>query len=152
MERILMLEDGERWIDELDDLDRSELEDSNFLVNGLEDPVALSVFLFTAESRKKGYSYEELIKSVCDEDEEFVGGKDVEKALDKLLDCGLLTAKWIKGNNKWERRFCNRGEVAKYFKEFSNAATERQLKQMGGKEIVEHWLKLNKRLFLQNIE
>lgn len=150
MERILMLEDGERWIDELDDLDRSELEDSNFLVNGLEDPVALSVFLFTAEFLENGYSYEELIKSVCDK--EFVGGKDVERALDKLLDCGLLTAKWIKGNNKWDRRFYNRGEVAKYFKEFSNAATERQLKQMGGKEIVEHWLKLTKRLFLQNIE
>jgi hypothetical protein len=106
MERILILEEGERWIDELDDLDRSELEDSNFLVNGLEDPVALSVFLFTAESRENGYSYEKLIKSVCDK--EFVGGKDV--------------------------------------------ATERQLKQMGGKEIVEHWLKLTKRLFLQNIE
>jgi len=150
MERILMLEDGERWIDELDDLDRLELEDSNFLVNGLEDPVALSVFLFTAELRENGYSYEELIKSVCDE--EFVGGKDVERALDKLLDCGLLTAKWIKGNNKWDRRFYNRGEVAKYFKEFSNAATERELKQMSGEELAEHWLKLTKRLFLQNIE
>jgi hypothetical protein len=125
MERILMLEDGERWIDELDDLDRLELEDSNFLVNGLEDPVALSVFLFTAELRENGYSYEEL---------------------------GLLTAKWIKGNNKWDRRFYNRGEVAKYFKEFSNAATERELKQMSGEELAEHWLKLTKRLFLQNIE
>ena len=150
MEKILILEDGESKIEEIADLDSLDL-DSNFLANGVqEDPVALSVFLFTAKPRKKGYAYEELIESVCDE--EFVWGKDVERALDKLLDCGLLTAKWIKGNNKWDRRFYNRGEVAKYFKEFSYAATERQLKQMGGKEIVEHWLKLTKRLFLENIE
>lgn len=150
MERILILEDGESKIEEITDLDSLDL-DSNFLANGVqEDPVALSVFLFTAKHRKKGYSYEELIESVCDE--EFVGVEDVEIAFDKLLDCGLLTAKWIKENNKWERRFCNRGEVAKYFEEFSYAATERQLKRMRGKEIAKHWLKLTKRLYLQDIQ
>ena len=150
MERVLILEDGVRRIEEITDLDSLDL-DSNFLANGVqEDPVALSVFLFTAKPLKNGYSYEELIESVCDE--EFVWGKDVERALDKLLDCGLLTAKWIKENNKWERRFCNRGEVAKYFKEFSNAATEKQLKKMSGKEIAKHWLKLTKRLYLQDIQ
>ena len=149
MERILILEDGGRRVEEITDLDSLDL-DSNFLANGVqEDPVALSVFLFTAKPRKKGYSYEELIESVCDE--KIVDMKDVERAFDKLLDCGLLTAKWIKENNKWERRFCNRGEVAKYFKEFSNAATEKQLKKMSGKEIVEHSLKLTKRLYLQDI-
>jgi hypothetical protein len=149
MERILILEDGESKIEEITDLDSLDL-DSNFLANGVqEDPVALSVFLLTAKPRKKGYSYEKLIESVCDK--EFVEKEDVERAFDKLLDCGLLTAKWIKENNKWERRFCNRGEVAKFFNEFSNAATEKQLKQMNGKEIAEHWLKLTKRLYLQDI-
>ncbi len=149
MEKILILEDGESKIEEITDLGSLDL-DSNFLASGVqEDPVALSVFLFTAKPRKKGYSYEELIESVCDE--KIVDMKDVERAFDKLLDCGLLTAKWIKENNKWERRFCNRGEVAKYFKEFSNAATEKQLKKMSGKEIVEHSLKLTKRLYLQDI-
>ena len=49
--------------------------------------------------------------------------EDVERVLDKLLDAGILTAKWEKVNGYWERRFFNRGEISKPFqniKQFQN--------------------------------
>lgn len=149
IEQIPILEKGEIRIDELDKLDRQLLSEANALILILEDPVTLSVFLFTAGFRKNGYSWEEIMEAVYDE--EFVKRKNIEGALDKLLACGLLAEKWIKKNGKRELRIYNNLIVAPYFAEFLSAATERQLKEMSGKEIVDHWMKLTKRLFLMNL-
>ena len=73
------------------------------------DPAAAEIFLYTTERRNGGYSYEELINRISDNKE------DVERVLDKLLDAGILTAKWEKVNGYWERRFFNRGEISKPF-------------------------------------
>ncbi len=67
-------------------------------------------------ARTGGCSYDELINKVED-----IGA--VNKGLDKLLDVGILTAKWEfnKEENTYERKFFNRGEIAKNFEEFSDA-------------------------------
>ena len=149
IEKILILENGERWIDEIDDLDRRELLKANALILILDDPVTLSVFLFTARFQENGYSWEAIMEAVYDE--EFVERRNIEGALEKLLACGLLAEKWINENGKWQLRFFNNPTVAPYFAEFSDAATEKQLKQMSGEEIVNHWLKLTKSLFLEEL-
>lgn len=98
-----------------------------------DDPGTLSVLLRTA--RQGGCSYDELISKVGDREE-------VNKGLDKLLDVGILTAKWEfnKEENTYERKFFNRGEIAKNFEEFSD---------VDDRNIIEYRHKLLKRLFLQ---
>ena len=70
----------------------------------------------------RGYSYQELIKEFGNT--KFGNKKDLERALDKLLDSGILTAGWErrKGKNKWNRKFYNRGDISAYFKDFSHCA------------------------------
>ncbi len=75
------------------------------------DPAAAEIFLYTTKrytTKRKEYSYEELINRISDKE-------DVERVLDKLLDAGILTAKWKRVNGYWERRFFNRGEISKPF-------------------------------------
>ena len=106
--------EGKRGIEYLSELEEVCLTRSALANVVRDDPGTLSVLLHTA--RPSGCSYDELINKVGD-----IGA--VNKGLDKLLDVGILTAKWEfnKEENTYERKFFNRGEIAKNFKEFSDA-------------------------------
>ena len=116
-EEVWVLEGGEKRRVTLTALDIMFLKTENVLERMLGyDPAAAEIFLYTTKRRNEGYSYEELINRISDEE-------DVERVLDKLLDAGILTAKWEKVNGYWERRFFNRGEISKPFqniKQFQN--------------------------------
>nr|MCR5851899.1 hypothetical protein [Methanophagales archaeon] len=105
-EEVWILEDGEKRRVTLTALDIMFLKTENVLERMLGyDPAAAEIFLYTTKRRDEGYSYEELINRISDKE-------DVERVLDKLLDAGILTAKWEKVNGYWERRFFNRGEIS----------------------------------------
>jgi hypothetical protein len=113
-EKIVVFGGGKRWIEYFSELDEVGLVRSALANVVRDDPGTLSVLLHTA--RPSGCSYDELINKVGD-----IGAAN--KGLDKLLDVGILTAKWEfnKEGNTYERKFFNRGEIAKNFKEFSDA-------------------------------
>ena len=125
--------EGKRWIEYMSELEEVCLTRSALANVVRDDPDTLSVFMRTA--RTGGCSYDELINKVED-----IGA--VNKGLDKLLDVGILTAKWEfnKEENTYERKFFNRGEIAKNFEEFSD---------IDDMDIIDYRHKLLKRLFLQ---
>ena len=104
-EEVWILEDGEKRRVTLTALDIIFLKTENVLerIFGY-DPAAARIFLYTTKRRNEGYSYEDLI--------EISDKENVERVLDKLLDAGILTAKWKRVNGYWERRFFNRGEIS----------------------------------------
>ena len=114
-EEVWVLEGGEKRRVTLTALDIMFLKTENVLERMLGyDPAAAEIFLYTTKGRGEeedtqyAYAYEELINRISDKE-------DVERVLDKLLDAGILTAKWEKVNGYWERRFFNRGEISKPF-------------------------------------
>lgn len=113
-EKIVVFGGGKRWIEYMSELEEVCLTRSALANVVRDDPDTLSVFMRTA--RTGGCSYDELINKIED-----IGA--VNKGLDKLLDVGILTAKWEfnKEENTYERKFSNRGEIAKNFEEFSDA-------------------------------
>ena len=113
-EKIVVFGEGKRWIEYMSELEEVCLTRSALANVVRDDPDTLSVFMRTA--RTGGCSYDELINKIED-----IGA--VNKGLDKLLDVGILTAKWVfnKEKNTYERKFSNRGEIAKNFEEFSDA-------------------------------
>lgn len=143
MGKILLLENGKRKWALLPELERKLLQDMNAIERILgDDGAALRVFLLTA-SRDEGSSYQQLIENFKDEER-----RDVERALDKLLDVGLLTARWekVKEKKKWERKFYNRGEVSSQFKNFFSYATEDYLAQTPKTNLFDNWLELSEKL------
>ena len=103
-EEVWVLEGGEKGRVTLTSLDIMFLKTENVLERMLGyDPAAAEIFTTEREC-----SYKELIDRIPDK-------RYVESALDKLLDAGILTAKWKRVNGYWERRFFNRGEISKPF-------------------------------------
>ena len=145
MEEILILENGERRQALLSELEEKLLSDMNAIERILgDDDAMLRVFLLTASQQDGGHSYQGLIEEFKDDER-----GDVERALDKLLDVGLLTARWeeVKGEeNKWERRFYNRGEVSSQFENFSRYAKGDYLVQTSKLQLLDNWLELSERL------
>jgi len=129
-EEVWVLENGEKRHVRFTALDLMFLKAENALERMFGyDPTAAEIFLYTAEKRDKGYSYDELI-SRCPYKE------SVESALDKLEDAGILTRGWVKDDNYWERRFFNRGEISKPFQNIS--------KRMKPIELVEKLVNMDK--------
>ena len=145
MEEILILENGERRQALLSELEEKLLSAMNAIDRILgDDDAMLRVFLLTASQQDGGHSYQGLIEEFKDDER-----GDVERALDKLLDVGLLTARWeeVKGEeNKWERRFYNRGEVSSQFENFSRYAKGDYLVQTSKLQLLDNWLELSERL------
>jgi len=145
MEEILILENGERRQALLSELEEKLLSAMNAIDRILgDDDAMLRVFLLTASQQDGGRSYQGLIEEFKDDER-----GDVERALDKLLDVGLLSARWeeVKGEeNKWERRFYNRGEVSSQFEGFSRYAKGDYLAQASKVDLFDNWLELLERL------
>lgn len=94
----------------------------------------------------RGHSYQELIKAFGNTKS---GNRiDVERALDKLLDSGIFTAGWERreGENKWNRKFYNRGDISAYFKDFSPYAKGDYLAQASKVDLYDISLKLSERM------
>ena len=93
----------------------------------------------------KGYSYPEFIKEF--ENTKFGNRRDLERALDKLLDSGIFTAGWErrKGENNWERKFYNR-DISSYFKDFSPYVKRDYLARASKVDLFDIWLKLAERI------
>ena len=136
-EDVWVLEGGKKRHVTLTALDLMFLKTENVLERMLGyDPTSAEIFLYTAERRDEGYSYNELIKRIPNKEY-------VESALDKLEDAGILTRKWVKDEGHWEMRFFNRREISKPFQKIS--------KQMKPIKLAEKFVNMDKSVKLSEL-
>lgn len=144
-EKILVLEDGKRFIEYLSRFEEHCLARSSLANICADDPDTLAMLLYLSDNN--GCSFDEMKNKFTGFYEKGLYKKKsfdlktIEKPLDKLSDCGLVEGRYELNGDAYEMKYYLRPDIANYLKGFSDFIDNKPLtKDMMSKhnELIRH--------------